>query len=510
MSETQQEQEQRLQLEEKEEKKQDDLEGAFEKAVKISESIDDDDVGLTNPPQNIITSAMEHQEQIQLAAERLKSCWTCKRGFGVAGAGNDLKRCKGCKQARYCSKVCQTVHWAYHEEDCKAWKSPIKTISKHIRSPEEAFLTDLCTTLSLILVTTSHVTIARMPQISQMFESLLKQEKNHPSCFIIGWTAENKECEEAFLNLVRNVKKALSKKTVLCHYYLPGNYNRLPTFDQISMLWPAIQRQVKAVPQAHSWIHFIKDDALLHQLHVSSWTEALSHCSHDWSVTAIHCGTHLRTPVGDSRLDLTTPEQVNSAKGLRHYQDVPETLRYWEYTIRPIVLRNFLDIRNMDSLKPKEQQQLPKGELEDMLGFSQCIQSFMVNFCRTANMAPIEDHWHYLHRWDPLDLTETPEAQLQFATLLLRRHLRSTKETFQALHVCSAALPSKNIVQLISERVFATLQDKRDKIKVADVDINDLLATDLETTKQEHLELLKKSLHVCIRQAINVLAPIMD
>jgi ankyrin repeat protein len=37
---------------------------------------------------------------------------------GCGGAG--LKKCTGCKQARYCGKQCQLAHWPEHKAECKA------------------------------------------------------------------------------------------------------------------------------------------------------------------------------------------------------------------------------------------------------------------------------------------------------------------------------------------------------------------------------------------------------
>jgi ankyrin repeat protein len=37
---------------------------------------------------------------------------------GCSGAG--LKKCTGCKQARYCGQTCQLAHWNAHKADCKA------------------------------------------------------------------------------------------------------------------------------------------------------------------------------------------------------------------------------------------------------------------------------------------------------------------------------------------------------------------------------------------------------
>jgi hypothetical protein len=37
---------------------------------------------------------------------------------GCSGAG--LKKCTGCKQARYCKQACQLAHWPAHKVECKA------------------------------------------------------------------------------------------------------------------------------------------------------------------------------------------------------------------------------------------------------------------------------------------------------------------------------------------------------------------------------------------------------
>jgi ankyrin repeat protein len=39
---------------------------------------------------------------------------------GCSGAG--LKKCTGCKQARYCGQTCQLAHWKAHKADCNAGK----------------------------------------------------------------------------------------------------------------------------------------------------------------------------------------------------------------------------------------------------------------------------------------------------------------------------------------------------------------------------------------------------
>ena len=38
--------------------------------------------------------------------------------LGCSGAG--LKKCTGCKQARYCGEQCQLLHWPAHKSTCKA------------------------------------------------------------------------------------------------------------------------------------------------------------------------------------------------------------------------------------------------------------------------------------------------------------------------------------------------------------------------------------------------------
>ena len=40
------------------------------------------------------------------------------------------KRCGGCKQTYYCSKECQTKHWAVHKRKCKKIKRKKKKINK--------------------------------------------------------------------------------------------------------------------------------------------------------------------------------------------------------------------------------------------------------------------------------------------------------------------------------------------------------------------------------------------
>jgi ankyrin repeat protein len=38
---------------------------------------------------------------------------------GCSGAG--IKKCTGCKKARYCGQQCQLAHWPEHKADCKKW-----------------------------------------------------------------------------------------------------------------------------------------------------------------------------------------------------------------------------------------------------------------------------------------------------------------------------------------------------------------------------------------------------
>jgi ankyrin repeat protein len=40
---------------------------------------------------------------------------------GCSGAG--LKKCTGCRQARYCGRACQLAHWKAHKADCKRWSA---------------------------------------------------------------------------------------------------------------------------------------------------------------------------------------------------------------------------------------------------------------------------------------------------------------------------------------------------------------------------------------------------
>jgi ankyrin repeat protein len=42
---------------------------------------------------------------------------------GCSGAG--IKKCTGCKQARYCGEACQLGHWKAHKADCRRWSAEL-------------------------------------------------------------------------------------------------------------------------------------------------------------------------------------------------------------------------------------------------------------------------------------------------------------------------------------------------------------------------------------------------
>jgi ankyrin repeat protein len=42
---------------------------------------------------------------------------------GCSGAG--IKKCTGCKQARYCGEGCQPAHWKVHKVDCRRWSAEL-------------------------------------------------------------------------------------------------------------------------------------------------------------------------------------------------------------------------------------------------------------------------------------------------------------------------------------------------------------------------------------------------
>jgi hypothetical protein len=44
---------------------------------------------------------------------------------GCGGAG--LKKCTGCKQARYCAQACQKAHRSVHKAECKLWVPVLDT-----------------------------------------------------------------------------------------------------------------------------------------------------------------------------------------------------------------------------------------------------------------------------------------------------------------------------------------------------------------------------------------------
>jgi ankyrin repeat protein len=44
---------------------------------------------------------------------------------GCSGAG--LKKCTGCRKARYCGGTCQLAHWKAHKADCRRWSAELAT-----------------------------------------------------------------------------------------------------------------------------------------------------------------------------------------------------------------------------------------------------------------------------------------------------------------------------------------------------------------------------------------------
>jgi ankyrin repeat protein len=46
----------------------------------------------------------------------------CARS-GCSGAG--LRKCMGCRQARYCGEACQLAHWKAHKTDCRRWSAEL-------------------------------------------------------------------------------------------------------------------------------------------------------------------------------------------------------------------------------------------------------------------------------------------------------------------------------------------------------------------------------------------------
>lgn len=59
----------------------------------------------------------ERMQQAQQALERHEGTPTCD-ACGLPSSG--LKRCTGCRAARYCSKGCQVAAWPSHKAACKA------------------------------------------------------------------------------------------------------------------------------------------------------------------------------------------------------------------------------------------------------------------------------------------------------------------------------------------------------------------------------------------------------
>ncbi|KAH8923120.1 hypothetical protein BT69DRAFT_1334136 [Atractiella rhizophila] len=78
----------------------------------------------------------------ECAAERKMGTYRCdwegcgKGEFDLPG-DQKLKLCQGCKQARYCSKACQTLHWPEHKAFCRSVTSPVSpSSSKTVTSSE--------------------------------------------------------------------------------------------------------------------------------------------------------------------------------------------------------------------------------------------------------------------------------------------------------------------------------------------------------------------------------------
>jgi hypothetical protein len=80
-----------------------------------------------------IVTAAEFSRYVGASAEQtsyLEAKTHCSR-YACSGAG--LMKCTGCKQARYCGKVCQLAHWKAHKSDCRQWSAEL-TADKGKRS----------------------------------------------------------------------------------------------------------------------------------------------------------------------------------------------------------------------------------------------------------------------------------------------------------------------------------------------------------------------------------------
>jgi hypothetical protein len=53
---------------------------------------------------------------------------------GCSGAG--IKKCTGCKQARYCGEACQLAHWKAHKADCRRWSAELEASIKGVQAIE--------------------------------------------------------------------------------------------------------------------------------------------------------------------------------------------------------------------------------------------------------------------------------------------------------------------------------------------------------------------------------------
>jgi hypothetical protein len=64
------------------------------------------------PPQRTVPQLVLPEQPEYLVAKAHCSSPGCR--------GTGLKKCTGCKQARYCGQTCQLAHWKAHKADCKA------------------------------------------------------------------------------------------------------------------------------------------------------------------------------------------------------------------------------------------------------------------------------------------------------------------------------------------------------------------------------------------------------
>ena len=57
------------------------------------------------------------QRVLRSCNEKKGYCWNCK---GISTIGTDLKTCKRCNDAKYCSRDCQQLHWKSHKLVCNS------------------------------------------------------------------------------------------------------------------------------------------------------------------------------------------------------------------------------------------------------------------------------------------------------------------------------------------------------------------------------------------------------